>query len=96
MPIKVKNIKQLSESECYIYNNTEGILQKVIVFLKENSDKAYTPKEITEGINATNDDNSYSKTVKKNSVNQILFINKKSKRIKTIKSKGIYYWYEKD
>ncbi len=96
MSIDIKIIKQMDASECYNYRLHEGILQLVIVFLKENPDKAFTPHEITEGLNQRNYKNVYSKSIKKNTLVQVLYKYKKRKGKVNIKCKGIYYWYEKD
>lgn len=96
MPVDVTTIKTMDKSELYNYRWHEGILQKIIIFLKENPKKAFTPHEITHELNNKYDANEFYKKIRKNSVNQALHKYKKTGINRNVKCKGIYYWYEKN
>jgi len=96
MSIKIEDIKIMTEDECYLIRRTSVIFNYIIFFLKSNGEYAFTPKEITLGINEQ-----YlfgKKPLRDNAVNNVLSNYKKKKlntNITAIKVKGIYYWYEK-
>lgn len=91
MPIRVNDIKELDESECYS-NRTEGIITKIIDFLKRNSEHAYTPKEIHQGLEG--EKTAQGLPIRPNALSHALHKVKNSKRNFHIVKKGNFYWYE--
>lgn len=92
MPIKVKNIKELSEADCYSVARSQGIMTKIVDFLKRHNEEAYTPKEIFDGL--TEEASSQGIRFSKASIANALGRIKDNKFFPNVKKKGIYYWYE--
>lgn len=96
MPVPVKLIKTLKEEECYTTRRTEGTMQKVIEFLKNDTKNAYSCKEITKGLQEMNFTTLLGNPIKSGIVSYALTRIKRDKKISFIKNKGNYYWYEDD
>jgi len=94
MSVPVKLIKTLKEEDCYTTRRTEGTMQKVIEFLKNNSTNAYSSKEITKGLQDMNYTTLLGNTIKSSIVSYALTRIKRDKKLVNIKCKGNYYWYE--
>lgn len=94
MPLSVKKIKELKEEDCFVLRRDDGLMMKVVSFLKDNNKDAYTPKEISKELIKLNLKTIYGEPIKNKSLyNVMLKIRKKSDRL-SIKHKGNFYWYE--
>ena len=98
MPIAVKDILELNEQECYVTLRT-GAVDKIVLFLKENKNNAYSSREIAEELNKEKNKLPNKLNVKF-STNKIYYALAKLIKSKItnchIKKKGSFYWYQED
>lgn len=90
MPIKVDDIKKLDEELCFVSTRSNLDMVTITVFLQKNKEKAFTQKEILNGINLELE--LEQKKITKNSIYIAMQILNETN---LIQNKGSYYWYEK-
>lgn len=92
MLVELENLKKLNESECFVTNS--GISEKLSIFLKENSEKAYTVKEIRKEFEKNKQHTSEYTGKIKAGISTALSRMSKTSMLSNIHKKGSYFWYE--
>ncbi|KKN54758.1 hypothetical protein LCGC14_0589100 [marine sediment metagenome] len=96
MPIQLNVLKKLDESNCYVSTPAVNTL-KMIDYLQENKDTAYTITDVLQLLKEQQDDLTIPE-VNKVKFNKSMIYNALNKLAKDkaspIKKKGSYFWFD--